>query len=74
MVSIAALMRYAEAGRTIEMIYMDAHRRFSRRTVKPIALEGGKLKAYCYTRRCVRIFSVSGILSASPAVRRASGI
>ncbi|MBM7645065.1 putative DNA-binding transcriptional regulator YafY [Scopulibacillus daqui] len=50
-------------GEIIEMIYVDKSGNFSQRKVKIISVADNYLKAYCYRRRCVRIFALENILS-----------
>ncbi|MFD0868749.1 hypothetical protein [Paenibacillus residui] len=53
-------------GRTIEMIYLDRHNRFSKRKVKVKSVDGQIVRAYCLEQRGPRVFRVENILAVQP--------
>ncbi|WP_199615497.1 WYL domain-containing protein [Paenibacillus alkalitolerans] len=71
---LSSLMRCAETGESVEIIYMDVRQRLTQRIVKPISFANGKMKAYCYVRRSFRVFAIDRILSVRVLRKRASGM
>lgn len=51
-----------QKGDLIEIIYIDRNNRLSQRRIKLIEMTEHYIKAYCYDRRCVRIFKRENIL------------
>jgi len=60
---LSLLHRCIADGSRVEVIYMDGRNRFSQRTLRPLAIAGGKMKAYCYLRGGVRLFALDRVLS-----------
>lgn len=54
-------------GRVIEIIYQDNRGAFTKRRIRVIAVDGDKVKAYCYAARAPRVFAASRIMAAQPA-------
>ncbi len=52
-----------ENKKTIKIIYASKNG-ISTRIIKPIKLDKGCLKAYCFTKEAVRVFKIENILSA----------
>jgi hypothetical protein len=63
------------SGKPIEIIYVDRHHQFSKRTVKLREICGEHVKAYCYQSRSPRTFKLTHILATlpSPISPRSSG-
>jgi predicted DNA-binding transcriptional regulator YafY len=60
------LQRYLASNQLVEMIYIDRNGMASKRTVRLNAITGGRVKAYCYTRRANRVFTIENILAIAP--------
>ena len=50
-------------GKIVQLIYIDSKREVSIRNIKVIASGEEKFMAYCYTKKNVRTFYHSGIVS-----------
>jgi predicted DNA-binding transcriptional regulator YafY len=50
-------------GDVLEIIYMARDGTFTKRRIRVIEYSETYVKAYCYTRRMVRIFNKDGILA-----------
>jgi hypothetical protein len=50
-------------GDILEIIYMSKDGTFTKRRVRVIECNDTYVKAYCYTRRMVRMFNKDGILA-----------
>ncbi|GIP32630.1 hypothetical protein [Paenibacillus sp. J2TS4] len=53
-------------GRTVEIIYLDRHNRFSQRTVVIKSAEGQRVHAYCLEQRGPRTFIIGNIMAVCP--------
>lgn len=53
-----------ENGRIITIVYRKGDE-LTQRDIKILAIEGERIKAHCYLRGSIRIFSFNNILSAS---------
>lgn len=51
------------SGDIVEIIYQDKSGKFSQRYIRIIRVTETYVKAYCFTRRQIRIFSSSQILA-----------
>ena len=60
------LLRAASDKKPIEMIYMSKDNRISQRTIRVIAVNDSKIKAFCYVKKQYRIFNIDNILSVAP--------
>ncbi|MGG4039878.1 WYL domain-containing protein [Heyndrickxia ginsengihumi] len=67
------LMRAAESGERLEMIYMSAKGDISQRVIKVLHVSSESLKAYCYTRNQFRTFKLENILSIVPLKQHRRG-
>lgn len=63
---IKLLQRSMEEQLPIEIIYMSANNRFTKRTIIVRNMNSSKVFAYCYLRKQNRLFKISQILSAMP--------
>ncbi|MGE6260459.1 hypothetical protein ACQKCU_21670 [Heyndrickxia sporothermodurans] len=57
------LLRSAESGDRLEMIYLSAKGEISQRIIRVERVGEESFSAYCYTRRQIRTFKISNILS-----------
>jgi predicted DNA-binding transcriptional regulator YafY len=57
------LLNAAETGERLEMIYMSNKSEISQRIIKILAVTDDSFKAYCYTRKQFRTFTMSNVLS-----------
>lgn len=62
------LRKYLAAGQLVEMIYLDRCGRISKRRVRLQAITDCQVKAYCYTRRAYRVFTLDSILAVQPVL------
>lgn len=51
-------------GQTVQIIYNDRNRNISIRTIQIRSIKDGRLKAYCFTAKALRIFNVENIVDA----------
>ncbi len=58
-------------GRVVELVYLDRHGKITQRRIRVMSVRDGKLKAYCYDQRALRIFNEANILAMQPVVKRA---
>ncbi|MFF2157093.1 hypothetical protein ACFVVQ_17525 [Paenibacillus chitinolyticus] len=61
---MSTLERYL--GRKVEIIYMDRKGAISQRDIRPLAIAGDKVKAYCYAQQGLRFFRSGHILAWVP--------
>ncbi|MED4570297.1 WYL domain-containing protein [Brevibacillus agri] len=54
----------------VQIIYLGSDGRTTQRTLRPLEIMGGRLKAYCLTRRAPRVFAIGNILAIQPVVIR----
>ncbi|RAV06530.1 hypothetical protein [Paenibacillus sp. YN15] len=54
-------------GQTVTIIYQDKSGAFSKRRVRVLAVDGGRIKAYCYSARGPRLFLAERIMAVQPA-------
>jgi len=64
-VDAARLAKYA--GEIVVLIYADRKGAITQRRVKLIAVEGGRVRAYCLERMAPRTFLAESVLAALPA-------
>jgi predicted DNA-binding transcriptional regulator YafY len=67
------LQRYYEQQQVVELIYLNRNGQASKRAVRIYAIDGVRIKAYCYARRAFRVFTIENILAVVPLQRRAAG-
>ncbi|MBO8162360.1 MAG: WYL domain-containing protein [Brevibacillus sp.] len=60
------LERCLANNQLVEIIYMDRRGQTSKRVLRLYAIEGDKVKAYCFTRRANRVFTLTNILAVLP--------
>ncbi|WP_400163075.1 WYL domain-containing protein [Brevibacillus sp. TJ4] len=60
---VKELQRAVSRHQDIQIIYMGSAGQTTQRTIRPLAISGGKLKAYCLTRRAPRVFLIDNILA-----------
>lgn len=65
-------IRSMETKQKLEIIYVSAENQLSQRIIRVLKVNEEKILAYCYSKRMVRTFTVSGILSAG-AIRKRMG-
>jgi predicted DNA-binding transcriptional regulator YafY len=53
-------------GHTVTIIYQDKSGAFSKRRIRVLAVEGGKIKAHCYTAGAPRLFLAERIMAVQP--------
>ncbi|MBA4496250.1 hypothetical protein ACFO25_19755 [Paenactinomyces guangxiensis] len=58
------LKKAFEAGRNVQIIYMDQNRQITQRRIRIFKLDETKIEAYCYLRKAPRWFDRSNILAA----------
>lgn len=58
------MIRYLE--RTVEMIYLDRHHRFTKRRVRVHSVDGRLVRAYCLEQRGPRVFRRENIMAIQP--------
>ncbi|MFE1631025.1 WYL domain-containing protein [Brevibacillus reuszeri] len=61
------LHRAIDDQQHIQIIYLGSDGHTTQRTVRPLAVSGDRLKAYCLTRRAPRAFVIDNILAVYPA-------
>jgi hypothetical protein len=54
---------------TVEIIYQSKDNSFSQRTIMVRDINQTYIKAFCFTKRQLRIFKIESILAVSPVVR-----
>jgi predicted DNA-binding transcriptional regulator YafY len=52
----------------IHIIYLRNNKKTSQRTLRPLAIIGNRLKAYCLTRKVPRVFVIDNILAVETVV------
>lgn len=60
---VKELQRAVSRHQDIQIIYMGSAGQTTQRTIRPLGISGGKLKAYCLTRRAPRVFLIDNILA-----------
>ncbi|GIN38435.1 WYL domain-containing protein [Heyndrickxia oleronia] len=60
------LLRAIEAHEKLEMIYLSNKGEITQRVVRVEKVGDQSFRAYCYTRKQVRTFKISNILSIAP--------
>jgi predicted DNA-binding transcriptional regulator YafY len=68
------LERYCQRQQTVELIYLSRSGETTKRAVNIIAVNGDRIKAYCYTRRAYRVFCLANILAVAPRDDQAAGM
>ncbi|MEJ8543799.1 WYL domain-containing protein [Brevibacillus borstelensis] len=68
------LERYCKRQQTVDLIYQSRTGETTKRAVKIIAINGDRVKAYCYARRACRVFCIANILAVAPRGQRAAGL
>jgi predicted DNA-binding transcriptional regulator YafY len=53
-------------GRTVEIIYVDRKGAITQRLIAVRSVQGGRVRAYDYSRRAFRTFHADGILAQAP--------
>lgn len=69
---VRQLEHYRRRGCRVEMIYVDRFGRLSQREVVILSVRGGRVTAYCCTKKGIREFVAKNILAVLPAKGRAS--
>lgn len=54
----------------VEIIYFSENQEITQRIIKVINFSNAEIKAYCYLRKCFRIFKVKNVLSALPVAEQ----
>mgnify|MGYP001471827755 CR=1 FL=1 len=54
----------------VQIIYLGSAGRTTQRTVRPLTISGGRLQAYCLTRKAPRVFTIANILAVEPVAKR----
>lgn len=67
---IKELQRAIYHQQYVQIIYLGSDGRTTQRTLRPLEIMGGRLKAYCMTRRAPRVFAIGNILAIQPVVIR----
>ncbi|MFE1630734.1 WYL domain-containing protein [Brevibacillus reuszeri] len=62
------LQRAIDHQHYIQVIYLGRDGKTTIRTLRPLAVIGDHLKAYCLTRKAPRFFAIDNILAAEPVV------
>lgn len=62
------LLRAIKQHQHIRVIYLGNDGHTSIRVIRPLAIEGERLKAYCLTRKGPRVFSINNLLAIEPVV------
>ena len=62
------LLRAIKQQQLIRVIYLGSSGQTTIRVIRPLAVEGNQVKAYCLTRRGPRVFTISRILAGEPVV------
>ncbi|MGE6261147.1 hypothetical protein ACQKCU_25275 [Heyndrickxia sporothermodurans] len=63
---INMLLRSVETGERLEMIYISNKGEISQRVIRLEKVIGESFRAYCYSRKQIRTFKISNILSIVP--------
>lgn len=64
------LTRSFEESFSVEIIYQGKNNQFTKRTILVKAINDTYIKAYCHSRRQVRIFRIEMILAVSPVRKK----
>lgn len=64
------LMQAMKAAQTIQIYYIDGAGHLTQRYIRVLEVNDDTIMAYCFWRKKVRTFSISGILSAGKKGRR----
>lgn len=67
------LMRAAETGEELEMIYQDNKGNISHRKIKVLTVNEDSFRAYCFIRRQQRTFKLNNTLSIAPTRKMRRG-
>ena len=70
---ISLLIRSAQTGERLEMIYLSEKQQLSQRVIKVLEVQNDTIKAYCFIKRTYRTFKMTNILSIVPARLHAQG-
>lgn len=62
------LQRAIELQQDIRIIYLGREGQTTMRTLRPLEVTSGLLKAYCLTRKAPRVFVIDNILAVAPVV------
>ncbi len=68
---IGLLKRAAGSSQRLELIYTNRDNQLSQRIIKVLAVTESTIKAYCYTKRQFRTFSLENVLSVGLIRRKA---
>ncbi|RST59962.1 hypothetical protein D5F11_009660 [Siminovitchia terrae] len=60
----------AGSSQRLELVYINRDNQLSQRIIKVLAVTESTIKAYCYTKRQFRTFSLENVLSIGPIRRR----
>ncbi|MGG1661144.1 WYL domain-containing protein [Brevibacillus sp. NRS-1366] len=65
---IKEMLRAIKQQQLIRVIYLGNNGQTTIRVIRPLEVEGNRLKAYCLTRRGPRVFAINNILAIEPMV------
>lgn len=65
---VKELQRAIDHQQHIRIIYLGQDGQTTMRTLRPLEVMGGRLKAYCLTRKAPRVFVINNILAVAPVV------
>ncbi|HLR61761.1 MAG TPA: hypothetical protein VK097_04895 [Lentibacillus sp.] len=67
------LFKATQTGQKLEMIYLDADDNITYRVVRILSIKADTINAYCYSRRHIRTFKRTNILSVGPVRKKGIG-
>ncbi|CAM3367985.1 MULTISPECIES: WYL domain-containing protein [Brevibacillus] len=67
---VKELHRAMAQNQHIQIIYLGSQGQTTMRTLRPLEIVDGRLKAYCLTRKAPRVFVIDRILAVEPVVIR----
>nr|WP_276531646.1 WYL domain-containing protein [Brevibacillus invocatus] len=67
---VKELHRAMTQNQHIQIIYLGSQGQTTMRTLRPLEIADGRLKAYCLTRKAPRVFVIDRILAVEPVVIR----
>lgn len=67
---VRELERALMQQRNIQIIYLDKQGGTTKRLLRPMEITGGRLKAYCLTKRAPRVFNTENILAVELVVNQ----
>lgn len=68
------LMKYANRGCFVELIYLSKTGEFSKRKVKLFKVQGDTFYAYCFKQNARRTFRIDHVLALIPIHSKESGV